>query len=50
LRDSLQKPAYFQKSECKGSAFLWIKQIFQEKVMICQIFVVPLHTDKKMVP
>ena len=50
LRDSLQKPAYFQKSRCKGSAFLWIKQIFQEKVMICQIFVVPLHTDKKMVP
>jgi hypothetical protein len=50
LRDSLQKPAYFQKSECKGSAFLWIKQIFQEKVMICQIFVVPLHADTKMVP
>jgi hypothetical protein len=38
------------KTGCKGSAFLWIKQIFPEKVMVSQKNVVPLQPESKMVP
>jgi hypothetical protein len=35
---------------CKGSAFLRVKQIFIEKVMLSQFFVVPLQPELKKVP
>ena len=35
---------------CKGSAFLRVKQIFIEKVMLSRFFVVPLQPEFKKVP
>jgi hypothetical protein len=35
---------------CKGSAFLRVKQIFIEKVMLSRFFVVPLQPELKKVP